>query len=100
MAAPPGRGKPKKFVKCDRCGHKKHQKTSVCPSRYRHLKPREANALIARERAERAADRNRDDTDDDDDQQRSRIPLTCSGPSGARAENGDEADVVGDCWLR
>ena len=67
MAAPPGRGKPKKFVKCDRCGHKKHQKTSVCP--YRHLKPREANALIARERAERAADRNRDDTDDDDDQE-------------------------------
>ncbi|EGB10344.1 expressed protein [Aureococcus anophagefferens] len=59
------RGKPRKFVKCGHCGHKKHQKTSTC--RYRHVTCKKANKLIARERAERAANRNDTDDDDDDD---------------------------------
>ncbi|KAH8083827.1 hypothetical protein JL720_8064 [Aureococcus anophagefferens] len=77
------RGKPR-FVKCGHCGHKKHQKTSTC--RYRHVTCKKANKLIARERAERAANRNDTDDDDDDDDRSSPPPESdAAGRSGGPA---------------
>ncbi|KAH8066801.1 hypothetical protein JL720_12656 [Aureococcus anophagefferens] len=84
------RGKPR-FVKCGHCGHKKHQKTSTC--RYRHVTCK--SQQIARERAERAANRNDTDDDDDDDgpvvapaRVRRRGPLGRPRPTAAAAAAG------------